>query len=700
MSTTFNDPKDPAPRRPRNRTVEPMSKAQTQAQTKAQPGTKTSPEPSLREMANAIRALAMDAVQAANSGHPGMPMGMADVATVLFSDALKFDASAPTWANRDRFVLSAGHGSMLLYAILYLTGYPGMTIEEIKNFRQLGSKTAGHPEYGHAPGIETTTGPLGQGIANAVGMAISERLLAARVGDLIDYHTYVIAGDGCLMEGISQEAISLAGHLKLGKLIVLWDDNSISIDGATSLSVSDNEMKRFEASGWNTARVDGHDTAAVAAAIATAKGDSSKPWLIACKTIIGFGAPTKAGKASAHGEALGLEEIKGARENLDWPYQPFDIPDNILSAWRAFANRGAKIHGEWKKRVAGASAEVKTLIGVRDISAAITAAISEAKDGFAAETTKRATRVWSQMTIERLVPALPELIGGSADLTGSNGTKTKHHVSITPDNFAGNYIHYGVREHGMAAAMNGIALSGSFIPYGGTFLVFTDYCRPSIRLSALMGQRVIYVMTHDSIGLGEDGPTHQPVEHLSALRAMPNLNVFRPADGIETAECWELALQAKTTPSILALSRQAVPNLRTNSADNLSAKGAYVLKAAEDKRDVTLLATGTEVGLAVEAAAALAKDGIHAAVVSMPSFELFRAQSQDYQHEVLGYAPRVAVEAGVAQSWHEWLRKSDRFVGMSGFGASAPAPKLYELFGITSAHVADEARRAIAAKTA
>ena len=665
-----------------------MSKVQTQAV--------TSPQASTTEMANAIRALAMDAVQAANSGHPGMPMGMADVATVLFNDALKFDSKAPEWPNRDRFVLSAGHGSMLLYALLYLTGYPGMTIEDLKNFRQLGSKTAGHPEYGHAPGIETTTGPLGQGLANAVGMALSEQLLAARVGaDLIDYHTYVIAGDGCLMEGISQEAISLAGHLKLGKLIVLWDDNSISIDGATSLSVSDNELKRFEASGWNTARVDGHNTVAVAAAIDKAKNDSSRPWLIACKTTIGFGAPTKAGKASAHGEPLGTEEIKGAREKLGWPYPPFEIPDHILSAWRQVGARGAKANAEWMKRAAAASPEAKALINGRDTSSAVAAAIADAKSAFVSDTAKRATRVWSQMTLERLVPALPELIGGSADLTGSNGTKTKHHTSIAPGNFAGNYVHYGVREHGMAAAMNGLALSGSFIPYGGTFLVFTDYCRPAIRLSALMRQRVIYVMTHDSIGLGEDGPTHQPVEHLSALRAIPKLNVFRPADGVETAECWELALAAKQTPSIMALSRQAVPNLRSNSVENLSAKGGYVLRLPEGKRDVTLLATGTEVGVAVDAANLLAKEGIAAAVVSIPSFELFRAQTQDYQHEVLGHAPRVAVEAAVAQSWHEWLRKSDRFVGMSGFGASAPAPKLFEAFGITATHVAESARQAI-----
>ncbi|MFA5958785.1 transketolase [Hyphomicrobium sp.] len=669
-----------------------MSKAQIMAE--------TSPTPSVREMANAIRALSMDAVQAANSGHPGMPMGMADVATVLFTEALKFDASFPQWANRDRFVLSAGHGSMLLYSLLYLTGYPEMTIDEIKNFRQFGSKTAGHPEYGHAPGIETTTGPLGQGIANAVGMALSEQLLAARVGsDLIDYHTYVIAGDGCLMEGISQEAISLAGHLKLGKLIVLWDDNSITIDGATSLAVSDSELKRFEASGWNTAGVDGHDPAAISAAIATAKGDTSRPWLIACKTQIGFGSPNKAGKSSAHGEALGVEEIKATREKLGWPYGPFEVPEQILSAWRAVGAKHGKLRDVWEKLEAKASADTKALITGRDTKDAVAKAIAAAKNDFAADTAKRATRVWSQMTIERLVPVLPELIGGSADLTGSNGTRTKHHVSVTPENFAGNYIHYGVREHGMAAAMNGIALSGSFIPYGGTFLVFADYCRPSIRLSALMQQRVVYVLTHDSIGLGEDGPTHQPVEHLSALRTIPNLNVFRPADGIETAECWQLALDATETPSILALSRQAVPNLRGKGDENLSAKGAYILKPVEGVRDVTLIATGSEVGLAFEAAATLEKDGIKAAVVSMPSFELFRAQPESYQNEVLGSAPRIAIEAAIAQSWYEWLRKSDVFIGMHGFGASAPAGKLYEHFGITAAHAVDAARKAIAKKS-
>ena len=653
-------------------------------------------EASLSDMANAIRALSMDAVQQANSGHPGMPLGMADVATVLFTEAMTFDAADPDWPNRDRFVLSAGHGSMLLYSILYLTGYPGMTMEEIKNFRQLGSKTAGHPEYGHAAGIETTTGPLGQGIANAVGMAISERLVAARAGeDLGGHHTYVIAGDGCLMEGISQEAISLAGHLKLGKLIVFWDDNSITIDGATALSESDDQLKRFAASGWNTTRVDGHDAKAVSAAIAKAKADPSAPWLIACKTIIGYGAPTKAGKSSTHGEPLGAEEIKGAREKLGWTAPPFEMPAYVLAAWREAGKRGAKANAAWKARFAKADPATQEMLAGRDTLKAAEAAIADAKVTFAADTNKRATRVWSQLTLDKLVPALPELMGGSADLTPSNLTRTKHHTSVTPGNFSGNYLHYGVREHGMAAAMNGIALSGSFIPYGATFMVFTDYCRPSIRLSALMKQRVIYVMTHDSIGLGEDGPTHQPVEHLAALRAIPNLNVFRPADAQETAECWQLAIAATETPSILALSRQAVPNVRTEvTKDNLSAKGAYVLRAVK-KRDVTLLATGSEVGLAIEAADLLAKDGIQAAVVSMPSFELFAKQDEAYQMRVLGEAPRVGIEAGIAQCWYQWLRKKDRFVGLSDFGASAPAPKLFAHFGLTPAHVAERAKSAI-----
>lgn len=655
-----------------------------------------------REMANAIRALSMDAVQKANSGHPGMPMGMADVATVLFAEALRFDPADPKWPNRDRFVLSAGHGSMLLYSLLYLTGYPGMTIEEIENFRQLGAKTAGHPEYGHAEGIETTTGPLGQGIANAVGMAIAERLLAERLGkDLVDHHTYAIAGDGCLMEGISHEAISLAGHLKLGKLIVLFDDNSISIDGATSLAESDDQLARFAASGWNTVRIDGHDTKAISAALAKAKADSSKPWLIACKTVIGYGAPNKAGKSSTHGEPLGADEIAATREKLGWSAKPFDIPADILDAWRATGQRHAKERATWQARYDKADATAHNALGAPIAHARapdVFAAIAAARQQFAADSTKRATRVWSQLTIEHLVPALPELIGGSADLTGSNGTKTKRHTPVTPTDFAGNYLHYGVREHGMAAVMNGMALHGGVIPYGGTFLVFTDYCRPSIRLSALMGQRVIYVMTHDSIGLGEDGPTHQPVEHLAALRAIPNLQVIRPADAIETAEAWMAALAKCDGPTVLALTRQAVPTQlrKTLNDGNLTMKGGYVVRGSEGgDRDVTLIATGSEVGLAVEAADLLAKDGINAFVVSMPSFELFRQQSADYQHGVLGVAARVGIEAAIAQGWHEWLRHKDAFVGMTGFGASAPAGKLYAHFGITAQRIADVAKEQI-----
>ena len=652
---------------------------------------------SYREMANAIRALSMDAVQKANSGHPGMPMGMADVATVLFSEFLKFDPADPAWPDRDRFVLSAGHGSMLLYSLLHLTGYPGMEMGELENFRKLGSKTAGHPEFGHAPGIETTTGPLGQGLGNAVGMALAERLLNARLGDeLVDHHTYAIAGDGCLMEGISHEAISLAGHLKLGRLIVLWDDNSISIDGPTSLSVSDDQVARFAASGWNTARVDGHDTKAISAALAKAKADGSKPWLIACKTIIGYGAPTKQGKASTHGEPLGADEVKGAREKLSWSAAPFEVPSEILAAWRALGKRGTKEHGEWTARLAKAKPEAKTAFetpAAKSRAKTIAAAIEAARMQFAADTAMRATRVWSQMTLEHLIPVIPEMIGGSADLTPSNGTRTKHHTDVMPGNFAGSYIRYGVREHGMAAAMNGLALHGGIIPYGATFLVFTDYCRPSIRLSAIMGQRVIYVMTHDSIGLGEDGPTHQPVEHLASLRAIPNLHVLRPADAIETAECWEIALKSTATPTVLALTRQAVPTmLRAKlGADNLSAKGGYVVSGG-DKRDVTLIATGSEVGLAAEAASALAKEGIKAAVVSLPSFELFRKQPETYRMEVLGNAPRIAVEAAVAQGWYEWLRTGDSFIGMSSFGASAPAGKLFEHFGITAGRIAERAR--------
>jgi transketolase len=648
-----------------------------------------------KDMANAIRALAMDGVEQAKSGHPGMPMGMADVATVLFTQFLKFDAGAPDWPDRDRFVLSAGHGSMLLYALLHLTGAPGMSIDELKRFRQLGSKTAGHPEFGHAPGIETTTGPLGQGLGNAVGMALAERMLNARHGDgIVDHHTYVIAGDGCLMEGISQEAISLAGHLKLGKLIVLFDDNSISIDGATSLAVSDDQVKRFEASGWAATRIDGHDPAAIARAIAAAQ-TSDRPTLIACKTVIGYGAPTKQGKASTHGEPLGADEIKGAREKLGWAHAAFEVPADVLAAWRTAGARGAAHRKAWEQRAAKIAPAV-----LRDpidgaAAEAIKVAIAEIKAEFTAAPPKLATRQSSQKVLEKLVPVLPALIGGSADLTGSNGTRTKHHTAVAAGNFGANYIHYGVREHGMAAAMNGLVLHGGIVPYGATFLVFTDYCRPSIRLSALMGQRVVYVMTHDSIGLGEDGPTHQPVEHLASLRAMPNLNVFRPADAVEVAECWEAALLAAGTPSILTLTRQGLPALRTaGERENLSAKGAYVLaEASGGKRDVTILATGSEVSLAMEAREQLAKSGVQAAVVSMPCWELFAAQPESYRKTVLGSAPRVAVEAAVGMGWERWLGDGGTFIGMSSFGASAPAPKLFEHFGITAAHVAEAARK-------
>jgi len=651
------------------------------------------------DMANAIRALAMDAVEKAKSGHPGMPMGMADVATVLFTRFLKFDASAPDWPDRDRFVLSAGHGSMLLYALLHLTGYPGMPMEELRNFRQLGSKTAGHPEYGHAPGIETTTGPLGQGLANAVGMALAERLLNARLGDgIVAHFTYCVAGDGCLMEGVSQEAISLAGHLGLNKLIVLWDDNSISIDGPTALSVSDDQIARFKASGWNAVWIDGHDPAAIAFAIEGAQR-SDRPTLIACKTIIGYGAPTKQGSASTHGSPLGADEIAGARDKLGWTHPPFEVPSHVLTAWRACGARGATLRGAWEKRWAAVDAKTREAVAhpAQAAARAIAPAIAAAKKSAAAATVKKATRNWSEATLDHLIPVLPALIGGSADLTGSNNTKIKNQTVISRGSFTGSYIHYGVREHGMAAAMNGMALHGGLIPYGGTFLVFTDYCRPAIRLSALMRQRVIFVMTHDSIGLGEDGPTHQPVEQLASLRAIPNLNVFRPADGVETAECWELAVRLGETPSILALSRQAVPNLRTvHTEENLCAKGAYVLSEAEGgKRDVTLLATGSEVGVAMEAKELLSKNGVRAAIVSMPCWELFAAQAADYRRQVLGTAPRVGVEAAIGMGWERWLGDGGVFIGMQGFGASAPAAKLYEHFGITPAKVAEAAAAAI-----
>ena len=649
------------------------------------------------DMANAIRALAMDAVQKADSGHPGMPMGMADVATVLFTRFLKFDAEHPDWPDRDRFVLSAGHGSMLLYALMYLTGYRVMDIEQLKNFRQLGSRTPGHPENFVTEGIETTTGPLGQGLGNAVGLALAERLLHHRYGDdIVSHYTYAIAGDGCLMEGISQEAISLAGHQKLGRLIVLFDDNQISIDGPTSLSVSDDQIERFQASGWHTGRVDGHDPEAIALAIENARGVTDRPSMIACRTIIGYGAPSKAGTAATHGSPLGADEISGARDRLRWAHEPFHVPQTVLARWRSAGVRHRRAYDAWMSAATRLDAPARTRLTDpidADIAANIRAAIAAVKSDFTREGVTLATRQSSQKVLEKLVPVVPGLIGGSADLTGSNGTLTKLHSMVKPPEFAGNYIYYGVREHGMAAAMNGLSLHGGFVPYGGTFLVFSDYCRPSIRLSALMGRRVVYVMTHDSIGLGEDGPTHQPVEHLAALRAIPNLNVFRPADSVECAECWEVALSTPSTPSILALSRQGLPLLRTvDSAENLSGKGAYVLSEPDGARDVTLIGTGSELMLAVEAAKALAGDGIKAGVVSMPCWELFETQNEEYRNTVLGTAPRVAVEAGIEFGWHQWLGSSGIFVGMHGFGASAPAQDLYKHFGITADAVAAAAR--------
>ncbi len=640
------------------------------------------------EMANAIRALSMDAVQAANSGHPGLPMGMADVATVLFTRFLKYDVDQPDWPARDRFILSAGHGSMLQYALLYLTGAPGMDIDNLKNFRQLGSNTAGHPEYGHTVGVETTTGPLGQGLANAVGMAIAERHMSAKFGeDICGHHTYVIAGDGCLMEGISHEAISLAGHLGLGKLITLFDDNHVSIDGPTDLAVSDNQLQRIEACGWHVAGADGHDEEAIALAIQNAKNVTDKPSVIACRTIIGYGAPNKQGKSSTHGAPLGEEEVAATRKNLGWRSPPFEIPLDVLTSWRYAGKSGRTAFENWQSACHRLSDSEKNQLKdpIDDrVRSAIATAINEIKTEFVTEKPEIASRVSSQKVLEKLVPIVPGLIGGSADLTGSNGTLTSHQHPITSKDFSGSYIYYGVREHCMAAAMNGLALHGGVVPYGGTFLTFTDYCRPSIRLSALMGLRVIYVMTHDSIGLGEDGPTHQPVEHLAALRAIPNLNVLRPADAVECAECWEIALNSVSTPTVLVLTRQGLPPLRLkHSNENLSARGAYVIHETERPRDTTLLATGSEVAIALTAAEELAKENIHAAVVSMPSWELFARQPLSIQKAVLGSAPRVACEAAVEFGWQKWLGDNGLFVGMSGFGASAPGNALYKHFNIT-----------------
>ena len=650
-----------------------------------------------KDLANAIRALAMDAVQAANSGHPGMPMGMADVATVLFTRFLKYDASAPDWADRDRFVLSAGHGSMLLYALLYLTGYPDIDIEEIKNFRKLGSKTAGHPEYGHAAGIETTTGPLGQGISTAVGMAMAERILAARFGDnIVSHYTYVIAGDGDLMEGISHEAASFAGHLGLSRLIVLYDDNGISIDGSTSLSWSDDVPARFAAYGWDTSVVDGHDPESVAAAIEAAQGQN-KPSLIACRTTIAYGAPTKAGTSGSHGAPLGNDEIAGTREAIGWSHGPFEVPDEIVGAWREAGVRGVGGRQAWEARLAGLDGAVRDEFN-RVMSGALPAgwqsAIQEIKAEFVAEAPGQATRVSSGAVLEKLIGTVPELMGGSADLTGSVNTRTSNMSAISREDFSGRYIHYGIREHGMAAAMNGMAQHGGVIPYSGTFLVFADYLRPALRLSALMQQRVIHVLTHDSIGLGEDGPTHQPVETLASLRAIPNLNVFRPGDAVEVAECWEIAVSTENTPSAISLTRQGIPTLRKDAAgENQCAKGGYIISAADGDAVVTLMATGSEVSVAVKAQELLAAEGIAANVVSMPCWELFDAQPAAYRASVLGEnTVKVAVEAAVSMGWDKYIGPNGAFIGMSGFGASAPAGDLFKHFGITAEAVAAAAK--------
>ena len=652
----------------------------------------------IRRLANAIRALSMDAVEAANSGHPGMPMGMADVATVLFSKFLKFDPAQPKWPDRDRFVLSCGHGSMLLYSLLYLTGYGDITLDNIKRFRQLGSPCAGHPEYGHLAGIETTTGPLGQGLATAVGMAIAERIVNARFGnDLADHRTYVMASDGDLMEGISHEAISLAGHLKLSKLIVLYDDNNISIDGDTEIADSTDQRMRFEASGWITHLVDGMNGEEVSRALLAAHA-SDRPTLICCRTTIGFGAPKKAGTSKAHGEALGAEELAGAKKNLDWPYGPFEIPDDILSAWRAIGGKGKAQREAWtvRKNASDKAAEFDATHSL-DLPKGFAPAITALKKKFSAEKPNVATRKSSEMTLEVVNAEISTTIGGSADLTPSNNTRTKGMKEIATGDFSGRYMHYGIREHGMAAAMNGMALHRGVIPYGGTFLIFSDYCKPAIRLSALSGERVIYVMTHDSIGLGEDGPTHQPIEQLAGLRAIPNLLVFRPADAVETAECWQLALEHQKKPSLLALTRQNLPTLRTEHTDeNLCARGAYELAGADGQAKVTILATGSEVEIAMKARDLLQADGIGTRVVTMPCWALFEEQDETYRERILGPGTvKVGIEAASPFGWDRYIGSGGAFVGMHSFGASAPAKDLFKHFGITPEAAAEAAKAAL-----
>ncbi|MDW8315152.1 MAG: transketolase [Rhodovarius sp.] len=645
-------------------------------------------------MADCLRVLAMDAVEAAKSGHPGMPMGMADAATALFTRALKFDAADPTWPDRDRFILSAGHGSMLLYGLLYLTGHAGMGIEEIKRFRQLHSPAAGHPERGEHPAIEMTTGPLGQGIATAVGMALAERMLAARFGrSLVDHRTWVIASDGDLQEGVSHEAAALAGHYRLDRLCVLWDDNGISIDGDTALSFTEDVLKRFQAYGWAVRRVDGHDPVALAGALSWAQRNR-KPTLIACRTVIGFAAPSKAGTAASHGAPLGPEEVAGARAALGWEHPPFVIPPDLKARWEAAGRRGGGARRSWLKRLARhpLRAEFERAMAGR-LPDNWAEALHAHRAALAQSRPRIATRVASQQALAALMPAVPELVGGSADLTGSNNTDVKGFPAIRPGDYAGRYIHWGVREHGMAAAMNGMALHGGIIPYGGTFLVFSDYMRPALRLAALMKIRAIHVMTHDSIGLGEDGPTHQPVETLASLRAMPNLWVLRPADAMETAECWEIALRRADGPCVLALSRQPLPALRDSAGENRCQRGGYVLAEASAPRRVTLIATGSEVQVAMAARQTLEEEGIPTAVVSLPCFELFALQAEEYRAAVLGQGLRVGIEAAVGMGWEGLLGPEGVFIGMRGFGASAPGEVLFEHFGITPAAVVAAVRK-------
>ncbi|MBL4616336.1 MAG: transketolase, partial [Robiginitomaculum sp.] len=646
------------------------------------------------QMANAIRFLAIDAIQAANSGHPGAPMGLADAATALFTKHIKLNPACPDWADRDRFVLSAGHASMLQYGLHYLLGYKDMSIEQIKNFRQLGAITAGHPEYGHVDGVEATTGPLGQGIAMAVGMALAERMNNAKFGDeLVDHYTWVMAGDGCLMEGISHEAIDLAGHMKLGKLILFWDDNSITIDGGTDLSTSTDQIKRFAASGWQVIKADGHDSQDIDAAIIAAKSNTTQPSLIALKTIIGKGSPNKSGTNKVHGAPLGEEEIAATRKALNWSAPAFEIPNDILSAWRAAGRKSVAAQEKWQQRLNASNKSKEFAAAMQtEVSGDLEAVIAELKQKLVKDQPKQATRVASQKALEVINPVITNTVGGSADLTGSNNTLTADLSVISPQNYNGRYIYYGVREHAMAAVMNGMALHGGFIPYSGTFLVFAGYMLGAMRLSSLMGLRVIYVLTHDSIGLGEDGPTHQPVETLATLRSLPNMFVYRPCDAIETAESWQCALNETDAPSTLALTRQGLPMLRVENTDeNLCAKGAYVLRATKTARDITLIATGSEVHLAVEAASELTKQGISAAVVSMPCQEKFEQQDKQYRDMVLGSAPRIAIEAAVEFGWSRYTGSADNFIGMSGFGASAPADKLYEHFGITVAAIVEKA---------